>query len=266
MTIKAILFDLDDTLMYEHSSEDAAFRAGADLAAEKYGYNPADVAEKAAEIAQELWSEVPAAGFFNSLGAAYFEALWGDFSGDTKEYTDTVPLLKDYREQTWIKTLEAFGKPDPKLGISMWEAYYKERTSRHIMIPGAVDVLTQLHERFKIVMLTNGVPGVQWEKINKAGIEGLFDAIVISGEVGIGKPDPRIFDHALSLAGASRDEALMVGDSPKRDIEGAINASITSVYADYDGHYTLNGIEPDYMIHNITELPDIIARAEQNGS
>ena len=265
MTIKAILFDLDDTLMYEHSSEDAAFRAGADLAADKYGLDAADVASKAAETARELWSEVPASGFFISLGAAYFEALWGDFSGDTKEYAETVPLLKDYREQTWIRTLEAFGQSDPDLGVAMWEAYYRERTSRHNMIPGAVDVLKQLRERFRIIMLTNGVPGVQREKINKAGIEGLFDAIVISGEVGIGKPDPRIFERALSLAGASRNEALMVGDSPKRDIQGAVNAGIATVYADYDGHYTLDGITPDYTIHTINELPDVIARAEQSG-
>jgi putative hydrolase of the HAD superfamily len=70
-------------------------------------------------------------------------------------------------------------------------------------------------------IITNGMTEVQKEKIRRVGIAPYFDTVLISQEVGIAKPDPRIFHMALERVRCEAHEAVMVGDSPDRDIAGA---------------------------------------------
>jgi putative hydrolase of the HAD superfamily len=73
-------------------------------------------------------------------------------------------------------------------------------------------------------MITNGAPDLQRLKLAGTGLAELFDPVVVSGELGAGKPEPAIFAHALALAGAAPDEAVMIGDSWHRDVAGALGA------------------------------------------
>ncbi|MGV2482242.1 UNVERIFIED_CONTAM: HAD-IA family hydrolase, partial [Salmonella enterica subsp. enterica serovar Weltevreden] len=76
------------------------------------------------------------------------------------------------------------------------------------------------------VLLTNGVPDLQREKLFGTGLGEAFDLTLVSGEVGLGKPDPRLFRMALCAFGMGPEEAVMVGDNPERDIKGALSAGI----------------------------------------
>ena len=68
------------------------------------------------------------------------------------------------------------------------------------MLPGAVDLVSDWRAAVPVALVTNGPPDIQRLKIEQAGVGAYFTAVVISGELGIGKPDPAIFGHALELA------------------------------------------------------------------
>ena len=72
----------------------------------------------------------------------------------------------------------------------------------------------------------------QRNKIDTMGLTPLFDAIVLSGEVGVHKPDRRVFDHAAKLLGVANEECIFVGDNPYGDITGALNAGMNAVWID----------------------------------
>jgi putative hydrolase of the HAD superfamily len=80
------------------------------------------------------------------------------------------------------------------------------------------------------VIVTNGTSEVQRAKIAAAGLSSRVTSIVISGEVGVEKPDPAVFRLALERAGVGSDEACMVGDHPRNDVAGARNAGLSAVF------------------------------------
>lgn len=94
-----------------------------------------------------------------------------------------------------------------------------------LLIDGAGEALAHLKARgFVTGVLSNGFKGVQHEKLKSAGIAHLIDIVVLSDDIGVNKPDRRIFDHALRLSGATAAESLMIGDNPDTDIAGALQA------------------------------------------
>jgi HAD superfamily hydrolase (TIGR01509 family) len=82
----------------------------------------------------------------------------------------------------------------------------------------------------KLGIITNGPSVWQHRKIEAAGISPLFDAIVISGNEGVEKPDPRIFALALERCGATAAESMFIGDHPVADIGGAKAAGLVPVW------------------------------------
>ena len=79
-------------------------------------------------------------------------------------------------------------------------------------LPGAVSLLDSLKGKVKLGIITNGFTALQQIRLERTGLRDHFDALVISEEVGVPKPDPRIFDYALAQAGnPDRDRVLMVG-------------------------------------------------------
>ncbi|MNP36491.1 Pyrimidine 5'-nucleotidase YjjG [compost metagenome] len=121
-------------------------------------------------------------------------------------------------------------------------------------------VLKELRGHVKLLLLTNGCPALQQEKLD--GVPELapyFDDIVISGHFGIGKPDISIFEHALSLLDVNRDQALMVGDKLTTDIRGGLATGIKTVWINRTGKSSDPEIIPDFEIKHLSQLHDIIA-------
>jgi putative hydrolase of the HAD superfamily len=88
-------------------------------------------------------------------------------------------------------------------------------------------------------------------------VEQLFDAIVISEEVGVRKPDRRIFDLTLTRLGVEADDAVFVGDHPETDIRGAQEAGMRAIWKrdDYWGECAF----ADAVINRLDELPGVLA-------
>jgi len=97
-------------------------------------------------------------------------------------------------------------------------------------VDGALDVLSALKPRVRIGVVSNNLLEEQQGKIRLCGFEPFVDALVVSEAVGIAKPDPAIFAHALAALSCDATEAVMVGDSWPADIEGARAAGIRAIW------------------------------------
>lgn len=101
---------------------------------------------------------------------------------------------------------------------------------------GALETLTELRRRgHRLALLTNGCSLFQRRKLTRYTLEPLFELILIEGELGYGKPDPRVFQAALQHFEATPDEAWMIGDNLDADIGGAQALGIAGVWHDADG-------------------------------
>ncbi len=95
--------------------------------------------------------------------------------------------------------------------------------------------LRALHGRYRLGLITNGPANSQRPKIERFGLAEQMDVLVVSGEVGVAKPDPRIFEIALEQLGVRPADALFVGDSPEHDIRGATAAGVDVVWLNRHG-------------------------------
>jgi len=147
-------------------------------------------------------------------------------------------------------------EPQSEEGIAIRAAYNDVLLDAIAWIEGAQEVLAPLRQRYKLGIVTNGPAFMQWPKLRKFGIQDLVDHVVVSGDLGIHKPDPAIFQHLLAEAGVEAAHAAHVGDSVHSDIAGARAASMTAIWypprlrtPDDIGDHT-----PDATIHTLTEL------------
>ena len=95
--------------------------------------------------------------------------------------------------------------------------------------------------------------------MRSAGIDGYFDGIVLSDDIGLNKPHREIFEHALRVAGVTVDKALMIGDNYEVDIKGAQGIGMDQVFYNVAG-IVLNDEtpKPTYTIASLLELKEIV--------
>jgi putative hydrolase of the HAD superfamily len=111
-------------------------------------------------------------------------------------------------------------------------AHFHEAYDRHCHL--TEDVRQTLEElrrrRLKLAVVTNGSSAMQRRKLAVLRVEHFFDAILVSEEEGVRKPDAEIFRRALQRCGVAARDAVFVGDHPVADIEGAQRAGLTAVW------------------------------------
>jgi putative hydrolase of the HAD superfamily len=218
--------DLDDTLIEEESFARAKLRATAALVE---GVDPDSWDDVVIESARALWRTSEHYPTFAELGFASWEGLWATFEGGHPRLAEVALWAQWYRREAWRGALRTVGN-DEDAAPALSERYIEGQRSGHPLLPGAVELVRSLAARVPVAVVTNGPADIQRLKINQAGIGPHLTAVVISGETGIGKPDPRAFGAALDLLGISPEHAVMVGDSWERDVTGALAAGLRAVW------------------------------------
>lgn len=118
-----------------------------------------------------------------------------------------------------------------------------------VPLPDMYEVLECLKGRYKLGIITNGYSSVQREKIRKVNIANYFNDIIVSGEQPFAKPDPRIFKLSCKNLGVMPKEAVFVGDYYPNDIAGAMRAKIKPIWisSDPDEHKEYRGIRVERL-------------------
>lgn len=257
---RAVIFDLDDTLIWDEGISRRALMETAEEGARCSGADTGRLASAARRAADELWHAHAPVDRCNELGIVAFEGMWGHFHGEEDYLRHLREWVPQFRQLVWQQALKAEGVDNEALAAELGEFFAKRRRELQDPMPGAEEILHKLRAAgVRIGLLTNGAPDLQREKIESSGLGMFFDAAVVSGEIGTGKPESEIFHHLLEKLGVTPAESLMVGNSLARDIVGAKRAGLASCWIALEGEDEPVGlVEPDYTIRSLGELPHIV--------
>lgn len=231
---RAILIDLDDTL----------------LASSTAGRRALDI------VAEEIVSVIPAlsAQLRYELAAA---DRWFWLDEDRRTYARMNQAQA--RARIVERTLTKLGITEPIDTEALGRRFVAERLRAIEPIAGAFQTVAELRCRgVKLALVTNGSADDQRDKINRHAVDCRFDAVLVEGEVGFGKPDERIFRLALERLGAVPTDSWMVGDDLLCDIAGAQGVGIHGIWVRDHAASSVaacNGtVRPDRTVGTITEL------------
>ncbi len=264
MAITTIIFDLDDTLQAQDGVEDEIVLELAQQLDQQRHIAPQKFLSTVQYHANRLWSEGPAFAYCNAIGISPGECLWGCFLSDQPELKTLAEWVPTYRAQVWERALSHIGIGDAALARQLSEQFIARRRARNLVYPEVPDALRKLEARYTLALLTNGAPDVQREKFDASKLAPFFKLSVVSGEEGIGKPDPRIFQLVLNRLGADPAQAVMVGDSLYRDVQGAQSAGLKGIWLNRQNTQRAQAddldITPDAVITSLSELPALLER------
>jgi putative hydrolase of the HAD superfamily len=232
--IDLVLFDLDDTL----HDDTFAFQSAAE--------------EVAREVAAEHGVDALA------LKAAYVaeaEGFWQRLSP-----RDLKVKLSRVRASMWQNALESVGVASPEVAEQSAQRYNAYRSKYYALFPGAVELLKTLRERgMKLGIVTNGLSETHREKIALLRIGEYFDAIFLADEVGMIKPDPLLFAHACRTLGGAPAHSAMVGDRYDRDIRGALEAGLFTIWLNVrDEELPAGARPPDATCSTVADVGRIL--------
>jgi len=209
-SIRGIFFDLDETLV----DDDRCMRVA--------------VAQTCTKLARRYLRIDP-----GQLEATYLRVAdeWWTGSGSVPRASSSATSDgKAIRVEVWSKALAACDLPTQHLAIEAADLYSQERRASYCLFPDVDEVLHLLCQTFVLGVITNGAGDTQREKLRVTGIADYMDVFIVSGDVGVGKPEPGIFIKALESAQVMPREAIYVGDSLTWDIAGAKSAGMHGVW------------------------------------
>ena len=149
------------------------------------------------------------------------------------------------------------GLANADLANRIADEYRARRAATLAPYPGAIETLDAIRDRaIPMALLTNGESANQRQSVEKLGLAPYFDCIVIEGEFGVGKPDERVFRHALRALSSSPETTWMIGDNLESDIAPALALGMHSVWVDAEGQGLAAdaAIRPDRVVQAISEL------------
>lgn len=201
--IHAVLFDLDDTLFDHRGCASDALGA----------------VQRAHEILQNLPFDA-----LERAHAAFLEQLHGEVM------LGRVPL-ETARIERFRRLLQASGvSADRETATQLASIYRDTYKGRRRAVAGARELLATIKRRAHVGIVSNNLLDEQQQKLRICELEPFVDALVVSEEAGVSKPDPAIFHIALDRLAATAEESVMVGDSWLADIEGARAAGIRPIW------------------------------------
>jgi len=121
----------------------------------------------------------------------------------------------------------------------------------NLLFEGAHEILTHLQLNYELHIITNGFNEVQYLKMEKSDLTKYFKTIITSEDAGVKKPNPIIFEYALTQAKAISSESIMIGDNWEADIMGAKNAGLDVIYCNFNQELVSSTIK---SVKNLIEL------------
>lgn len=215
-----------------------------------------DFAGASREAFEETYTLLGYERFFNSfnhfmsLYAPHNEQLWKLYG----EGKITKPQLNSDR---YSYPLRMVGVDDQELADTFCREVLSRIPTKNKVIDGAVELLEYLYKKYDLYILSNGFKELQEHKMQTAGLRKYFKAIILSDDIGINKPNPELFIHALLVADAMLEESIMIGDLFDTDIAGAAGVGMEQIFFNRKRLQNLP-FEPTYKVENLLQIKDIL--------
>jgi len=248
--IDTVLFDLDDTLHDDSAAYKNAARRVAREVAAAHGVDGTTIFDAYVVQASNFWKSLSTDALANRM--------------------------IDTRFELWLEALRAAGLDRADVAVTCASNYTEYRKHELELSPGSMDLILALRERgVKLGIVTNGFAETHHEKIALLGLTPLFDALFIADEMGMVKPDPRVFALACETLGSTPERTAMVGDRYDRDVSGALELGLFTVLVDVHRIPLIpSAPPPDAIVPTIADVFGVLPLApvagrevhEQNGS
>jgi len=253
MRVEAVLFDLFNTLVLLEN-DDAFYMPSLKRLHNFLAKNEIDIA-------------------FEDFVRVYFEVR-------DRLYEETRESLEDPHFNIRVsRTLEKFGyrlEFSHPIVTGATEAFCQEFMKFVRPDDDAAYVLMKLQKKYKLGIVSNlSIPECASRLLEKFGMNGFFDAVVISGTINKRKPSPEIYERTLSILGVEPDKAVFIGDTPAIDIRGAKTVGLKAVLIErrqsprdslslsYELPEAHEKVLPDGVIKHLRELIDLLENYEK---
>ena len=242
--VKAIFFDLDDTLCGYWIASKAGLRST---------FNKIPIEGKTTDEMIQAWGDT-------------FREFSPELKEKTKLYHEYLSSGTITRTHQMQLTLLSLGIDDKELAKNLGDSYMFERDHNLKLFPDAIEVLEKLHGKYPLGLITNGPADIQNQEIDTLRIRHYLDNIFIEGELRVGKPNQIVFDQAAESVKLMADQILMVGNSYGHDIRPAIEYGWVTAWIRRDSDVPISSRtgkpeeidesqpKPNITISDLTEL------------
>ena len=132
------------------------------------------------------------------------------------------------------------------------DQYIEHLADFNHLFDGAIEILDYLNQKYTLHIITNGFEEIQTKKMINSKIYHYFEKVITSESVGVKKPNPKVFKHALEIANANIDQAIMIGDSIEADINGALGVGMKAIHCNFD-----TSLMPNNLFISVSSLLEI---------
>jgi putative hydrolase of the HAD superfamily len=215
-----------------------------------------DFSEASREAFRETYDLLQYGRYFNSfehymeLYAPYNLMLWG-------MYGEGKITKEELNRRRYSHPLEAVGVNDQELAATFCREALSRIPTKGPLMPGAIELLEYLRPKYNMYILSNGFKELQSRKMHTAGIDKYFDKLILSEDIGVNKPNPELFEHALRTTGSKLSESIMIGDMFETDITGAANIGMEQIYYNPKGKKG-HPFVPTYEVTHLLQIKEIL--------
>ena len=233
---RAVLLDLDDTILDDSGSVSSCWLEACRVHRTELGIvDPITAYDSIERVREWYWSD------------------------PERHRVGRLDLAAARREVAHL-ALKDVGLDDEALAGKIGDTYHELRDAGLQPFDDAIDTVEWLRASgCRLALLTNGSAQMQRSKIDRFALAGHFDAILIEGEVGFGKPDPRVYQRALELLDVTPGDTWMVGDNLEWDVAEPQRQGIYGIWLDVRGSGLPQGqpVRPDRIIRRLAELREL---------
>lgn len=168
---------------------------------------------------------------------------------------------KVLRVRRFEQFLDVIGKSDLD-AVDMAREYAEQLGRQSVPIDGAIEAIARWSKMVPVIIVTNGISRIQHGRMEGSEVRHYIRGMVISEEVGVAKPDPKMLHIGMEMAGVTdRSRVLMLGDSLSSDIGAAANAGVDACWYNPKGQQNTKGLPVRYEIRDLDEVDAILKGA-----
>lgn len=227
---KNLFIDLDDTLYDFSAASQESFRETYDL----LHYNR----------------------FFDSF--EHFYSIYEPYNLQLWHiYGEGKITKEELNKRRYSYPLEAVGVHNQELADTFCREALGRIPTKNKLIEGAIELLEYLCPKYNLYILSNGFKELQSHKMHTAGIAKYFDALILSEDIGVNKPNRELYEYALQKTASTIENSIMIGDMFETDITGAANIGMKQIFFNPKKRESLP-FTPTYTVTNLLQIKDIL--------
>jgi len=237
MKPKAILFDLDDTILTcEGGDHMKLWRSSVEKHIHRFtGIDAQDFFQEIRSVTDEFWS-------------------------DPVRHRTGRLNIRTSRQNIVKRAASNLESPNDEASILLADHYHNQREFNVVPFTGALQTLKHFkRHKVQTALITNGSSETQRSKIDKYSLDKYFDMVLIEGEFGRGKPDPFVYTHITDQLGVSPNESCIVGDNLEWEVRVPKTLGFYTIWNDHrcEGLPVNNDVNPDSIVNSIYELIEL---------